>query len=131
MTIIEKARFLRAKIEELALNMDDNESLEYSDLFPKWVVNKEYKVNDRVRFNDVLYKCIQAHTSQNDWQPDVAVSLWVNVADPVEEWPEWKQPTGGHDAYMTGDKVSHNEKHWVSNVDNNVWEPGVYGWTEN
>lgn len=34
------------------------------------------------------------------------------------------------DAYMAGDKVTHNDKHWVSDVDNNVWEPSVYGWSE-
>lgn len=31
---------------------------------------------------------------------------------------------------LTGDKVAHNGKTWVSDVDNNVWEPGVYGWIE-
>ena len=46
------------------------------------------------------------------------------------EFPEWRQPTGAHDAYSKGDKVSHNGKHWVSDVDGNVWEPGVYGWSE-
>lgn len=49
---------------------------------------------------------------------------------PSEEYPEWVQPTGAHDAYAQGAKVSHNGKKWTSNVENNVWEPGVYGWTE-
>ena len=40
------------------------------------------------------------------------------------------QPIGAHDAYAKGDKTSHNSKNWVSTVDNNVWEPGVYGWEE-
>ena len=52
------------------------------------------------------------------------------VSDPAEEWPEWSQPVGAHDAYSKDAKVSHNGKHWISNVDSNVWEPGVYGWTE-
>ena len=65
-----------------------------------------------------------------DWTPDTAVSLWSVAADPAEEWPAWSQPVGAHDAYAAGDKVSHNGKHWTSSVDNNVWEPGVYGWTE-
>lgn len=38
--------------------------------------------------------------------------------------------TGAQDAYNKGDKVSHDGKHWVSDVDNNVWAPGVYGWKE-
>lgn len=129
MSIIEKAKLLRAQIEKLALDMDDTESLEYSDLFPKWSNNKHYKAGDRVRYESLLFKCLQAHTSQDDWTPDTAVSLWVRVAEPVE-WPEWIQPTGGHDAYNKGDKVSHNDKHWTSDVDGNVWEPGVYGWSE-
>ena len=77
-----------------------------------------------------LYKCLQAHTSQADWTPDTAVSLWVSISDPAEEWPEWSQPLGAHDAYSKGAKVSHNGKHWISDLDANVWEPGQYGWTE-
>lgn len=57
-------------------------------------------------------------------------SLWVAIADPSEEWPTWAQPIGATDAYMNGDKVSYNDKHYISTVDNNVWEPGVYGWEE-
>lgn len=70
------------------------------------------------------------HTSQADWTPDTAASLWTPVSDPAEEWPEWSQPVGAHDAYSKDAKVSHNGKHWTSTVDSNVWEPGVYGWTE-
>ena len=79
---------------------------------------------------DTLYKCLTAHQSQDSWSPDVSPSLWVHVDDPSVEFPEWIQPTGATDAYMKGDKVSHNEKHWVSDYDNNTWEPGVFGWTE-
>ena len=50
--------------------------------------------------------------------------------EPQPEAQPWKQPTGGHDAYKKGDKVAHKGKTWVSTVDANVWEPGVYGWNE-
>ena len=126
--IIEKARRLRHKIENLAETMTDEEGLQFVDLFVNWAADTVYAVGDRVKYNDVLYKCVQAHTSQNDWTPDLTPALWVRVT--VEEWPDWVQPIGAQDAYMTGDKVTHNEKHWTSDVDNNVWEPGVYGWTE-
>ena len=95
-----------------------------------WKTDTAYQTGDRVQFESKLYKCLQGHTSQDDWTPSTAVSLWVEVADPAIEFPEWKQPTGAHDAYQTGDKVSHNEKHWISEADNNIWEPGVYGWRE-
>ena len=127
-TIIEKARRLRHKIEDLAITMTDEEGLEFVDLFVNWATDTAYAVGDRVKFGDTLYKCVQAHTSQEDWTPEVVPALWTRVT--VEEWPEWVQPTGAQDAYMAGDKVTHNEKHWTSDVDNNVWEPGVYGWTE-
>lgn len=77
-----------------------------------------------------LYKCIQAHTSQADWTPDKAPSLWTLAGNPMEEWPEWSQPVGAADAYMKDDKVSYEGKHWISTADNNVWAPGVWGWTE-
>ncbi len=97
---------------------------------PPWVYPATYTAGNFRRHNGELYRCIQGHTSQADWTPDTAVSLWVKISDPAEEWPEWSQPVGAHDAYDAGAKVSHNGKHWTSDVDANVWEPGVYGWTE-
>ena len=89
-----------------------------------------YAAGNIRQHNGELFRCVQAHTSQADWTPDATASLWKKVGDPTEEWPAWSQPIGAHDAYNSGDKVSHNGKHWASNVDANVWEPGVYGWTE-
>lgn len=116
-----KARELRSFIEQMATSIDDSDALEHLEVFPLWRTGKEYSVDDRVRYDDVLYKVLQSHTSQSDWTPDVAVSLYVRVS--IEEWPEWVQPTGAHDAYNMGDKVSHNEKHWISLIDANVYEP--------
>lgn len=100
-------------------------------IYPSWNPDGySYFAGEKVTYNGTYYRCIQNHTSQSAWTPDVAVSLWVTTADPGEEWPEWVQPQGYHDAYGAGDKVSHNGKHWISDVDDNVWEPGVYGWTE-
>lgn len=103
---------------------------EHTELFASWEPGVNYIIGNIRRYGDKLYKCIQAHPSQTGWEPDVAVSLWRGIADPADEWPEWSQPIGAADAYQTGDKVSHNNKHWVSTSDNNVWEPGVYGWSE-
>ena len=107
---------------------------EHADLFAEWAYPIAYTVGQFRRYNGKLYRCVQAHTSQADWTPDTAASLWSVAADPAEEWPAWSQPVGAHDAYAKGDKVSHNGKHWTSNVDSNVWEPGTAGtenlWTE-
>lgn len=100
-------------------------------IYPEWNPDKyPYFAGERVSYQDSYYRCIQNHTSQSDWTPALAVSLWVPISDPAEEWPEWKQPSGAHDAYQTGDKVSHEDKHWISDIDANVYEPGVFGWTE-
>ena len=127
-TIIEKARRLRRKIEDLAITMTDEEGLEFVDLFVNWSEGIAYEVGDRVKFGDTLYKCVQAHTSQSDWTPDLTPALWTRVT--VEEWPEWVQPTGAQDAYMTGDKVTFQEHHYISLIDNNTWSPADYprGW---
>lgn len=103
---------------------------EHKSLFETWQTGVAYTVGQLRNWGDKLYKCVQAHTSQAGWEPDKAVSLWSAASDPAEEWPEWSQPVGAHDAYAKGDKVSHNGKHWTSTADANVWEPGVYGWTE-
>lgn len=111
-------------------SIDATTAAEHADLFTPWAYPVAYKAGQIRRYTDgKLYKCLQDHTSQEDWTPPAAVSLWVAVADPAEEWPEWSQPVGAHDAYNRGDKVSHNGQHYTSDVDANVWEPGVYGWT--
>lgn len=100
-------------------------------LFDAWSADGVAYVKGDIRqYDGLLYRCIQAHTSQSDWTPSAAVSLWARIADPTQEWPEWIQPAGAHDAYTKGAKVSHNGKHWISTADANVWEPGAYGWEE-
>lgn len=111
-------------------DIDDVTAGEHADMFAPWASPVAYKVGDIRRYDGDLYRCIQEHTSQTDWTPDAAVSLWVKIAAPADEWPEWSQPIGAHDAYQTGDKVTHGGQHWVSAVDNNVWTPGVYGWEQ-
>lgn len=117
----ELARKFRQFIELMSENATDEEALDNILAFPKWEVGKAYTKDERIRYDEVLYKVLQNHTSQADWTPDVAVSLYVKVS--IEEFPEWVQPTGSHDAYNMGDKVSHNEKHWESLIDANVYEP--------
>lgn len=127
--IIEKARVLRKQIESLAENLDDEAALETPELFQSWQVDKTYEAGARVRYEEVLYKCLQSHTSQSTWIPVDAPSLWTKVLIPGDEIPEWEQPDSTN-PYMKDDKVTHNGKTWISIIDNNVWEPGVYGWEE-
>lgn len=122
-----EANAYRSKIEAAASTMTDENALTAIELFPAWEL-KAYVVGDRVRYNSTLYKCIQAHTAQADWTPDAAPALWVAVS--VDAWPEWVQPTGAHDAYHLGDKVSYHGKHYICTADANVYAPGVYGWEE-
>ena len=124
----ESAKKFRQFIETMSMNATDEQALDNILAFPKWEVNKAYEKDFRLRYEDVLYKVLQNHTSQSDWTPDVAVSLYVRVS--IEEYPDWVQPQGSHDAYNLGDKVTHLEKHWVSTMDANVYEPSVYGWDE-
>ena len=123
-----KAKQLRQLIEQLAVTLDDETALTGVELFPLWSVGKAYATGDRVQYEGTLYKCVQGHTSQADWTPPATPALWTAVS--LDEYPAWVQPTGAHDAYSKGDKVTHSGKRWTSDVDNNTWEPGVYGWTE-
>lgn len=122
------AKHFRKMIERAASYLTDEDALQSVELFQLWEIDKAYAVGDRVQHRSILYRCVQAHTSQQLWTPDITPALWVVVS--VDEWPEWVQPSGAHDAYNNGDKVSHNEKHWISNMDANIYEPGVYGWGE-
>ncbi len=129
MTKTELTAAVNARLNETKAalaTLDDETALDVTVLFPEWAVGKDYAADERIRYGEKLYRCVQAHTSQADWTPDVTPALWTPVS--IDEWPEWVQPTGAQDAYNTGDKVSHNEAHWVSTMDANIWEPGVYGW---
>ena len=89
-----------------------------------------YSAGDRISYEDALYTCLQAHTSQPDWTPAAAPSLWARNlpaaggADGTA--PDWVQPDSTN-GYKQGAVVAHNGKVWRSLVDNNVWEPGVAG----
>lgn len=110
--------------------IDDVTATENVEQFAHWAYPIAYKKGNIRRYGSDLYRCNQDHTSQADWTPAAAAALWSKIGDPTEEWPEWSKPVGAHDAYDAGAKVSHNGKHWTSDVASNVWEPGVYGWTE-
>lgn len=110
------------------LTADDETALSAVEIYPVWTTDVAVSADDRYQYDGKLYKCVQAHTTQADWTPDQTPALWVVVS--LEEFPEWVQPTGSHDAYNTGDKVTHNGVKYVSDVDANVWEPGVYGWSK-
>lgn len=115
-------------IKTIRASIDDSTALTVPQLYPDWSEEKTYAIGDRVRYADTLYKCLQPHTAQSTWTPSDAPSLWVRIDNPAIEYPEWIQPTGSTDAYSMGAKVSHNNSHWISIVDNNVWEPSIYGW---
>ena len=130
MTYIERARALRPYIEKAAISLTDEDALQAVELFPQWVTGHAYAVGERLQYNGVLYRVVQAHTSQADWTPDITPALFVVVS--LDEWPEFVQPTGAHDAYNKGDKVTFEGKHYISLIDGNVYSPTAYpaGWQE-
>lgn len=123
--IVKRARELRAVIERAAQSLDDETSADTPEIFPAFDPDGHaYKTGDKISYNGKTYKVLQDHTSQPDWTPDVAVSLFAEIIN--QGIPEWVQPESTN-AYMKGDKVKHNGKTWQSLIDNNVWEPGAVG----
>ena len=128
MSLIEKARQLRAKMDIACGYLTDEQAETVTEMYPRWQTDTDYTVGDRRQDYGLLYRCIQAHHSQDNWRPAETPALWVRTS--TEEWPEWIQPQGAHDAYSKGSKVSHLDKHWISDYDSNIWEPSVFGWSE-
>ena len=120
------ARRIRAEMERLSTSLTDETALEVPEFFPLWTP-RAYETGDRVRYDGVLYKCVQAHPQNETYTPDAAVSLWARVLIPSGV-PEWEQPDSTN-PYMKGDHVMHNGQEWVSDIDYNVFEPGVAGWS--
>lgn len=125
-------RFMQMSVQ--SANLPDDKAMEVADLYPAWETLKAYTVDEILKYgvNDngetQLYKVIQAHTSQADWTPDTATSLYKKIGFTDSGTPIWTQPLGAADAYMKDDIVSFENQLWISTIDNNVWQPGVYGW---
>ena len=127
--ILEQAKAIRAAMDAAGSVLDDGQALGAAALYPLWAAGVDYKTGARVRYNGLLYRVLQGHTSLANWTPDAAVSLFVRIDEPGEAWPVWIQPLGAHDAYPLGAQVTHGGGRWLSAVDGNIWEPGIYGWT--
>ena len=129
LTMEEVSRMLVAQ-QINGLTVDDNTALRMAEFYPEWAAGVAYTAEYKVQRSGKLWRCLQDHTSQDGWEPESAPSLWAKVLIPDETVvPEWEQPDSTN-PYSAGDKVTHNGKTWVSDIDNNVWEPGVYGWSE-
>lgn len=126
----ERAKQLRAIITEAMSKEEDSVVLDNKTLLPQWEAGIQYTIDKKILYNDIVYKVLQSHTSQSDWTPDVAVSLFARVLIPDEDTiPDWEQPDSTN-PYMTGDKVRYNGHVYESIIDNNIWSPEAYpaGW---
>lgn len=119
----------------IALTFTDEQAVEVSDLYPEFEIGHDYKTGDRFQYNRSLFKVNQNHTSQAQWVPgEVGTeSLYTNLMLDESGYQIWKQPTGAHDAYNTGDIVRYPDKDgqlYKSTIDGNVWSPDSYpqGW---
>ncbi|MGN1370931.1 MAG: carbohydrate-binding protein [Candidatus Coprovivens sp.] len=123
------------KLEELAKSnilpsLSDEDAYELRMLYPEFEIGVDYKVGERIIYQDKFYKVLLDHTSQEDWTPDIAVSLFVEISDPAVEYPEFVQPTNAETAYMKDDKVTFEGNKYICLIDNNVYSPTDYpaGW---
>ena len=126
----EHAYKLRELLHKASASLTDEDALDGIELFPTWMSGANYVLDARVRYNEKLYRCEQAHTSQSGWEPPAVPALWTEVAKPGEI-PVWRQPTGAQDAYMTGDKVRYPDADgpvYVSTLDHNTYASDVFGW---
>ena len=125
------AAIMKLAVKQARQVQDDAEALSLQILYKQWnrQVGKELQVGEYINHNDVLYKVLQQHVAQDNWAPDVSPSLFAKVlVDPTGDTVlDWEQPDSTN-PYMKGDKVKHNGVIYESEVHNNVWEPGVYGW---
>lgn len=121
---------IRQLIEQAVGSLNNEDALDCVMLFPHWKPENSYEANNRIFYNDKLYRVVQSHTSQSDWTPDITPALYTEVAKPGEI-PVWVQRTGAQDAYRIGDKVHFPTKDdpvYICTYDYNTYAPNVYGW---
>lgn len=139
MNKLQMAEQLRKALQFYCRCLSDEEAMIVATVYEAWKTDTKYEIDDIRSYgvNDVgdpqLYRCVQAHISQDDWTPDVAVSLWVAIGVADDGIAVWSQPTGAHDAYNIGDRVHFPDKTdpvYESLIDGNVYSPETYpqGW---
>lgn len=134
------AEQIRFAVQEFAATLPEEKAMEIATVYPEWDGNGHaYAINDYCVYGEnqvgdpQLYRCLQAHTSQSDWTPDVSVSLFKAIGIADDDIPIWSQPVGTEDAYMKGDNVHYPDAEgdiYESLIDGNVWSPEAYpqGW---
>ncbi|MBQ3953284.1 MAG: hypothetical protein II679_03345 [Ruminococcus sp.] len=127
---MKEAEEIRKAIDVFAKNQTDETLLDNKVAFSLWRAGVQVVRKQILRFNDDLYRVNQDHTTQDDWTPDITPALFTKIS--LEEYPQWRQPTGAHDAYKKGAKVSDEGKRWISNKDVNIYKPGLVpgDWSE-
>ena len=125
---IENVEMFQKQLEAITDTLTDEEAKGLSLLFEEWRPSEVYKIGDRIRYNGVLYKCLEDNNATMETPPSVMPSVWTEIfAETVsEEIPVWEQPEEGN-GYADGDRVIHNDIIYISQVDNNIWEPGTAG----
>ena len=121
------AAYAEAKAEQTA-SESEMDVLQEDDWFNR--LGEEVVAGDEVTHLGVTYQVIQPHTLSACWVPGQVPALYKVKPAPGDEWPEFVQPTGAHDAYNKGDKVTYKGEHYISLIDANVWAPDTYpaGW---
>ena len=114
----------RRSIENAAALQSDEKALDNIYLYPPFEVGIAVTAGYRCHFRDVLYKCIQPHTTQADWTPDITPALWVVVS--LDEWPEIPETITSENAWMAGRKGTWKGVHKICQLDNCVWNPDQY-----
>ena len=129
--MISKEKLIKIRELIMAMAKENEDAYEFPELFQRWSGDgRDYKTGDLVSYGEYVYRVLQDHTSQPTWNPADAPSLFARVLNPDPEIiPDWVQPESTN-PYMKGDKVKHKDRVWISTIDNNIWEPGVFGWDE-
>lgn len=127
---LSRLRAVSRQAEISCITNTDAQALEVAGLYPEWsdiTAGTVLRTGDRVNYEGTLYRVIQEHCKQENWNPVKASSLFTKILIPDPEViPEWEQPDASN-AYAAGDVVTHNDRTWESLTDNNVWEPGAAG----
>ena len=134
---LQAAEQFRKAVQMFAASLGDEKAMEVATIYDPWAIGKAYAAGEFVTYGEnsvgdpQLYKVVQAHTSQADWTPNAAASLFTAIGLDAAGYPVWSQPTGAHDAYNTGDIVDYNGTLYQSLIDGNVYSPEAYpaGWT--
>ena len=108
--------------------LDSTTVLENAEVFPAWDTDITGYAGEIYTEGTGVYKMKNDIPKPSATKPSADKTNWVFIGDTTAIFSEWSKPLSIKDAYQRGDRATFNGVRYVSEIDENIYEPDVHGW---